>query len=287
MPNRVATATGVQVAGRRPLRLSLWWPEPLTGADRGLPPLPAIGFAHGYLAPASAYAGTLADLASHGFVVVAVESERGLVPRHAALAEDLSRALEWLTSGAEGVRGLHDAVDADRLGLLGHSMGGGCAVLAAAADPRVRSLSTMAAALTHPSSAEAAGRLAVPTQFLAAERDAVTPPGRHQRPMFEAVPDGVPAQLGTIRGGSHSGFVDGLWPWDGSPLSGPRLPPATQRALARELVVEWFRLTLGGDRRLWDRVWGPAAHDRPDVALETRSATARGLGGAWPRDRWP
>lgn len=268
---RVATATGVEVAGGRPLRLGLWWPDLGGGPDRGPTRLPAIGFAHGYLAPAAAYAGTLAHLAAHGFVVVAVETERGLLPRHAALAEDLSRALDWMTSGDRGGPRLPESVDADRLGLLGHSMGGGCAVLAAADDPRVRSLSTMAAARTRPSSVAAAARLAVPTQFLAAERDAMTPPARHQRPMFEAVPDGVPAQLTTIRRGSHVGFLDARGLWGGR----QDLPGSTQVSLVRRLLVAWFRLTLGAEGELWDQVWGPTARGRDDVVLEARSAPRR------------
>lgn len=270
-PARVVTVRGVEVVGRRPLQVTVWWPGP-DPAPRPRPArVPAVAFGHGYLAPPAAYAGTLAHLAAHGFVVVAPETERGPAPRHAALAEDLARGLAWLVSGADGVPALRDATDAERLGLLGHSMGGGCAVLAAAGNPRVRSLSTMAASRTRPSAVEAAGRLRVPTQFLAAERDAMTPVDRHQRPMFEAVPSGVPAQLAVIRGGSHGGFVDTLGPLDRRPLLRPRLSRATQLTVARTLLVEWFRLTLGGRDELWDRVWGPAARDRAGVELETRS----------------
>ncbi|MCU0264852.1 MAG: alpha/beta hydrolase [Actinomycetia bacterium] len=271
LPHQVGTAA-VEVSGRRPLRVRVWFPRSGPAGEPSPGRCPAIAFGPGYLAPVGAYAATLSHLAGHGFVVVGADTERGPAPRHAALADDLNRALEWLCSGATGVPLLRDVADPDRLGLLGHSMGGGCAVLAAAASPVVRSLSTLAAARTRPSSVDAAGRLAVPTQLVAAERDAMTPVGRHQRPMFEAVPSGIPAQLRIVRGGSHGGFVDALGPLGGRPFSRPRLPRADQLALVRDVLVAWFGLTLAGRGELYDEVWGSTARDRTDLTLETRSA---------------
>jgi dienelactone hydrolase len=254
----------------------VWFPQAIGSAAGG--PFPVIVFAHGYLAPAAAYAGTLRHLAAHGFVVAAVDSERGPTPRHATLAADLNRCARWLAAGADGVPGLRHAVDHRRLGLCGHSMGGGCAILAAAANESVRSVSTLAAARTRssPNSVEAAARLSIPSQFLAAERDRMTPMQIHQRPMFEAVPDGVPTQLRIVTGGSHSGFVDALGPVSGWPWHRPVLSHRDQLRVVRSLLTSWFQLTLAGRADLWDGVWGPAAAADPDVSLSIRSAPAAG-----------
>jgi dienelactone hydrolase len=256
----------------------VWYPRAAGSGEGGDGPFPAIAFGHGYLAPAGAYAGTLRHLAGHGFVVAAVESGRGPAPRHAALAADLSRCLGWLVAGAAGVPGLSGAVDPRRLGLCGHSMGGGCAVLAAAADQGVSSLSTLAASRTRtrPTAIEAAARLRIPCQFVAAERDAMTPVEVHQRPMFEAVPDGVPTQLRSGRAGSHGGFVDGLGWFAALPWHRPVLPHHDQLRVVRSLLVSWFRLTLAGRSELWDDVWGPGAAADPQVGLWVRSVPSAG-----------
>jgi dienelactone hydrolase len=54
------------------------------------------------------------------------------------MLEDLERVLRALESGAIGVPG----ADLARLGLFGHSLGGGMAILTAARDPRVRAVAT-------------------------------------------------------------------------------------------------------------------------------------------------
>ena len=83
---------------------------------------------------------------------------------HQGLALDLSRALRMVAYGELGggrVRG-----DLRRLGVLGHSTGGGAAVLAAAKDDQIRAVVTVTAAETKPSAVEAAGRVEAPSLHL-------------------------------------------------------------------------------------------------------------------------
>lgn len=276
------TTTVVRCGDGRPVRVSLWYPARSWGRDQPFAaeaaPSPAVVFGHAYLAAPTLYDSTLRHLATHGMVVAAPESERRPFPSHAALAGDLSRTVSWLAAGAggSGAGALPGTVDPERIALAGHSMGGGCAILAAAADAGlVRSVCTLAAARTRPSAVRAAGRLRAPTQFVAAERDAITPVRRHQRPLFAAVPAGTPTQLRIIRGGSHGGFLDSVGPFAMRQPAGRALPRADQLDLVRELLVSWLLLTLSGRSELWDAVWGPTAAARTDIALECRSAPPR------------
>jgi len=216
-------------------------------------PAPAIAFGHGFLAPAGSYASTLGRLAAAGFVVVAPDSERGYVPSHVRLAGDLRRALTWAISDEGGVFGGRGAVDRGRLGLAGHSMGGGCAILAAAGTtgdvgPGLRAVATLAAARTRPSALRAASRLTVPVLFVAAERDSIAPVEVHQRPLFEAVRTGTPAELRIIRGGSHIGFCDPVGRFGPRWVNRPVLPREVQRRLAADLLVRWFLRAFGRGR---------------------------------------
>ena len=108
-------------------------------------------------------------LASWGIIVVAPNTHRSLFSSHQGLALDLSRALRMVAYGELGagrVRG-----DLRRMGVLGHSTGGGAAVLAAAKDDQIKAVVTVTAAETKPSAIEAAGRVEVPSLHLIGSKD--------------------------------------------------------------------------------------------------------------------
>lgn len=146
--------------------------------------LPAVAFGHGWLQAASRYSGTLTHLASWGIVAAAPATQRGPVPSHTDLAADLRATLDVCTGVRLGPGRI--SVDPGRLGLAGHSMGAGAAVLATAADPRVRAFVGFATALTSPSAVVAAGRCTVPGLFLNAETGSVTPAEAHAEPIARA-----------------------------------------------------------------------------------------------------
>ncbi len=244
---------------------------PLPGADGadGVAAAPIVAFGHGFLTPVERYESTLQHLASWGLTVIAPRSGGGPFPDHRHFADDLGAALEWLAgvpASEPDWPGLPIAGEAR--GVSGHSMGGGAAVLAAAADPRIRSLATLAAAETRPSAIDTATRLAVPALFIAASDDAITPVAAHQRPMYAAA-SGAPAQLRTIEGGSHCGFLDEpILP--GLVCDRATIAEADQLALSRSLLVAWFRSTLAEDERMRALAWPEAGTDA--VRLEFKGS---------------
>lgn len=251
-------------AGDRTFDALVRWPVApgATAEDgpRGTGPWPVVVFGHGYLSSPDLYAETLTALAAHGFLVVAPRSGGELFPDHAAFAADLSAVIDWLTAEDARADGpFAGAVDLERIAVSGHSMGGGASILAAAADPRFRTVANLAAAETRPSAVAAAADITAPVLLIAGELDAIAPIAQHQRPIFEAL-TGAPAQLRTILGGSHCGFVD---PEAGGPLGGlsslvcdtGTIPPTEQQAITVRLLVDWLRAHLDGDTDLAATVW--------------------------------
>ncbi len=165
--------------------------------------LPALALSHGWLQPARRYANTMRYLASWGFVVVAPDTEKGPIPSHGAMALDVTAALHLVADARLGNGRVR--VDDRKLGIIGHSIGGGAAVLAAAADPAVGAVVTVTAAATKPSALEAAGRVRVPGLHLVGDDDDM------------AEGDGAaiaqswagPALLRTVKGTSHLGLSEG------------------------------------------------------------------------------
>jgi dienelactone hydrolase len=200
--------------------------------------LPALAFGHGWLQPATRYRDLFRHLASWGFVVAAPATQRGPLPSHRLYAADLRTALDVCT----GVR-LGDgeiSVDPDRLGIAGHSTGGGAAVLAAAEDSRVRAVATIAPAETRPSAVTAAERCAMPGLHLACAEDLIAPPVAHAEPIAEAWQG--PVSLRTLPKASHLGVTEGRH-WSQLLLDG-KAERATQRA-ARAMLTAFFLTRLG------------------------------------------
>ena len=165
--------------------------------------LPIVAVGHGWLQSADRYADTMRYLASWGIIVVAPNTHRSFFSSHQGLALDLSRALRMVAYGDLGagrVRG-----DLRRLGVLGHSTGGGAAVLAAAKDDQINAVVTVTAAETKPSAIEAAGRVLVPSLHLIGGKDDM------------AESDGAriarswsgPTQLRKVKGSGHLGLAEG------------------------------------------------------------------------------
>ncbi|MGH3752698.1 MAG: dienelactone hydrolase family protein [Pseudonocardiaceae bacterium] len=165
--------------------------------------LPAVAFGHGWLQPTSRYEELLRHLASWGVVAIAPATQLGVLPSHGQLAADLRTALDVCAGVPLGDGKL--SVDPGKLGLVGHGMGGGAAVLAAAADDRCRAVATLALAETMPSAVAAARECTMPGLHLAGGKDRVAPPVGHAQPVAKAW--GGPVQLHTLPKASHLGFL--------------------------------------------------------------------------------
>lgn len=261
----VAYSDVTAVAGGRSVPARVHYPATAAGTNQPVATgrFPAIAFGHGFFQATSKYTSTSNHLASWGFVVVVPTTQGGLSPSHSAFADDLNTGLTWLVAqdGTAGSR-FRDHISTASLGVAGHSMGGGAAVLAAARNPKITAVSTYAAAETNPSAKAAAATLAAPAQFLAGSQDTITPVADHQRPMFTAKPPSK--QLRTITGGSHCGFMDssGLFCDNGS------ITRAAQLTAAKRVMTSWFRHYLAEDAAARDFVWGQPARTDPAVTFE-------------------
>ncbi len=204
--------------------------------------LPAVAFGHGWLQPPERYTELLRHLASWGIVAAAPGTHRGVFASHRLLASDLRSTLD-LCAGVRLGEG-EISVDPKHLGVAGHAMGGGCGVLAAAEDERVRAVATLAVSETMPSAIEAASRVSVPGLHIAAQEDLLAPPVSNAEPVARAWAG--PTQLRTTKKASHLAFTEGRH-WTELLLHG-KSHYGSQR-LARALLTAFFLRTLTGDKR--------------------------------------
>jgi len=225
--------------------------------------LPAVAFGHGWLQPPHRYLGLLRHLASWGIVAAAPATQLGPLASHRLLAGDLRTALDVCV----GVR-LGDgeiSVDAERLGLAGHAIGGGAAVLTAADDSRVRAVATLAAAQTKPFASEAARRCRMPSLHLAGGADLVTPYVAHAG--LIASQWGGDAQLRVLPKATHLGYTEGRH-W--SNLLIPGKSEHATRKLSHALVTAFMLYHLAGEQR-----WAPLlAEDVKGAPIEREDEDA-------------
>lgn len=147
---------------------------------------PVICFAHGYLLSGESYQHLVDILVPEGFIMACLSSGDGLFPSHRRFGEDLrfvSKEVGKLdTNPGSPLFGMVDTLRC----LMGHSMGGGAAFLAAAGNTSVHALVALAPFDTRISAIEAASSTAVPTLIFSGTNDCITPPEEHHVPMYEA-----------------------------------------------------------------------------------------------------
>ncbi|WP_156756567.1 alpha/beta hydrolase family protein [Actinokineospora pegani] len=138
----------------------------------------ALAVSPGFLSAQTAIAWLGPRLASHGFVVVTIDTK---TPQDSPdqRADQLLAALDWVVGADSPVA---DRVDPARLGVLGHSMGGGASLVAAQKRPEL--LATVP--LTPWNMTKDWSRQRVPTLIVGGENDAIAGVAEHAEPFYES-----------------------------------------------------------------------------------------------------
>lgn len=206
--------------------------------------LPAVAFAHDWRKSVKDYHATLRHLASWGIVVAAPNTETGFIPNHRHLAADMESALQ-IAAGVKLGQG-NITVSPGKLGLIGHGMGGGAAVLAAVKNKKVRAVGAVYPAKVSPSADVAARSLYVPGLVI----------GSATEELFRA---GNPAKLAynwagqvayhELKKGTQAGFSEDKL---GKLLFGTGAFQYGPTETARALLTGFLLGTLGGDKKFGD-----------------------------------
>lgn len=193
--------------GNRKIPIEIYFPEVRSGQDGAggasiIGKFPVICFAHGYMMPSSSYLNIREALVPAGYILVFPESASGPFPSHEEYSEDLAFILGEIDSvAADASSPLHGITDTIRC-LMGHSMGGGAIFAAANMPVDVSAIVALAPYNTTPSAIQAASSVAVPTLIFAGGNDCITPPEKHQIPIYNFSASGEKSYI-LIKGGTH------------------------------------------------------------------------------------
>ncbi|WP_308251168.1 bis(hydroxyethyl) terephthalate hydrolase [Streptomyces anulatus] len=154
----------------------------------------AVVISPGFTAYESSIAWLGPRLASQGFVVFTIDTNTTL-DQPDSRGRQLLAALDHLTQRSS----VRTRVDASRLGVMGHSMGGGGSLEAAKSRTSLKA----AIPLTGWNTDKTWPELRTPTLVVGADGDSVAPVATHSEPFYESLPGSLDKAYLELRGASH------------------------------------------------------------------------------------
>lgn len=227
-------------------------------------PLPWVILSPGFATDHKQYQGYGDRLASYGIVTILQKSPSEL--NHATYRDETVQLITWLLSpSGMGAERLSGRLDKDRLGLIGHSLGGKISFLVAQSDSRVKALLGIDPVdQRDPTAVSGMSKLKLPSgvpigyfgeTVSKAGLMPCAPASANYEVMYKASP--APAFSITFVGAAHMDFVD-------NPAScrncgfcpGGTAPKDRTNALAIKYTTAYFLSTIGGDRRALETLSG-------------------------------
>nr|WP_231500039.1 alpha/beta hydrolase [Saccharothrix sp. NRRL B-16314] len=154
----------------------------------------AIAVSPGYTASQSSMAWLGPRIASQGFVVFTIDTN-SRYDQPDSRATQLLAALDYLTQSSS----VRSRIDSSRLGVMGHSMGGGGTLRAAERRPALQAAIPLTAWHTDKSW----GGVQVPTLVVGAENDSVASVSSHSEPFYTSLPSTLDKAYLELNGADH------------------------------------------------------------------------------------
>ncbi|MEU4427839.1 alpha/beta hydrolase [Actinoplanes sp. NPDC024001] len=154
----------------------------------------AIAISPGFTAYWSSISWLGPRLASHGFVVIGIETN-STADQPASRGQQLLAALDYLTQRSS----VRSRIDSSRLAVAGHSMGGGGSLEAASDRPSLQAAVPLAPWNLDKSWSE----LRVPTLIIGGESDSIASVSSHSIPFYTSIPSSAEKAYLELNNASH------------------------------------------------------------------------------------
>ncbi len=204
---------------------TVYYPKVTDGQTFGV-----VAMMPGFLAFQAVYETLVKKVASHGFVVINIDSvASGDLPdvRALEMAGALSHVVDLAKSGAPYAK----VTDLSRRAMMGNSMGGGALLSAAVADSSLKA----AVALQPWHTKQDFSGDAVPTLIVACEKDTIAPNKTHSDAFYASLSTDLPRGEIEVKGASH--------------VCATFLGNKTHHALVAKASIAWLKRFLDEDMR--------------------------------------
>jgi predicted dienelactone hydrolase len=193
----------------------------------------ALAISPGFTATQSSISWIGPRLASQGFVVITIDTLT-LYDQPDSRGDQLRAALTYLTQRSS----VRTRIDASRLAVAGHSMGGGGTLEAANDQPSLQAAIPIAPWNT----TKNWSGVRVPTFIIGGEADTVAPVSSHAIPFYDSIPASAEKAYMELDGASH--FF-----------------PQTPNTTMAKYMISWLKRFVDDDTR-YDQFLCPAPDDR-------------------------
>lgn len=239
----------------RAIQTELYYPAQLSGDDQPLAAgqFPAVVFGHGFVMSVNAYANVWEALVPQGFIVCLPVTEGGFAPSHDNFAKDLAFLVTALQDAGAVSGGFWEGHISGKFALMGHSMGGGSALLGAPLNPAITATAVFAPAETTPSAITACAQIESPVLIFTGSQDCVVPTANHGAPMYDALGSDCKTHV-DLTGGNHCYFGNFNFNCNlGESTTGcqPGITREQQHALVTGLLLPWLNAQLKADTVQW------------------------------------
>ncbi len=156
----------------------------------------AVAISPGYTGTEASIAWLGERIASHGFVVITIDTITTL-DQPDSRAEQLNAALNHMINRASST--VRSRIDSSRLAVMGHSMGGGGTLRLASQRPDLKA----AIPLTPWHLNKNWSSVTVPTLIIGADLDTIAPVATHAKPFYNSLPSSISKAYLELDGATH------------------------------------------------------------------------------------
>jgi dienelactone hydrolase len=249
-PNRTGGFGNGAGPGRQ-IQTELYYPTITAGENVAVADgqWPVIVFGHGFAMNWDAYSNIWSALVPYGYIMAFPRTESGLFPSpsHGDFGQDIALIAQKMTEASQNSSSMFYSKISDDACAMGHSMGGGAAVLAASQSTQFDCYLGLAPAETNPSAIAAAANLQIPSLILSGSNDGVTPPSQHHLPIYNAIAHECKSFANLI-GGGHCYFANSNFNCDfgeSTSSTGISLSRSEQQSLMYQQIIPWLSYFLG------------------------------------------
>jgi predicted dienelactone hydrolase len=205
---------------------TIYYPTSTTAGTFG-----AVAVSPGFTATQSSIAWLGPRIASQGFVVFTIDTN-STVDQPASRGDQLLAALDYLTTRSS----VRTRIDSSRLAVMGHSMGGGGTLEAAADRPTLQA----AIPLTGWDTRKSFSTNRVPTLVVGAENDTIAPVASHSIPFYTSLSATYEKAYLELNGASH-------------------LAPNSPNTTIARYSISWLKRFVDNDTRYEQFICGSGA----------------------------
>ena len=249
-PNRTGGFGSGGGPGRQ-IQTEIYYPATTSGENVAVAngQWPVIVFGHGFAMNWDAYSNIWSALVPYGYIMAFPRTESGLFPSpsHGDFGQDIALIAQKMSDAGQNSTSIFYSKISAYACAMGHSMGGGAAVLAAAQSSIFDAYLGLAPAETNPSAIAAAANLQIPSLILSGSNDGVTPPSQHHLPIFNAISHECKSFANLI-GGGHCYFANSNFNCDfgeSTSSTGISLSRSEQQSLMYQQIIPWLSYFLG------------------------------------------